>query len=76
MTFKSLIGYATCTTVNTNLKKGDNKKERISYKDLRHKLKYTFLRCVKNNYAYPMLQEWRTFLIRVLDCFCNFFFYK
>lgn len=55
MTFKSLIGYTKCTTVNTNLKKGDSKKEKISYKDLRHKLKYTFLRYVKNKYAYPML---------------------
>lgn len=26
MTFKSLIGYATCTAVNTNLKKGDSQK--------------------------------------------------
>lgn len=53
--FKLLIGYVICIIVNINLKKGDNKKERISYKDLRYKFKYIFFRCVKNNYVYFML---------------------
>lgn len=55
MIFKLFIGYIICIIVNINLKKGDSKKEKISYKDLRYKFKYIFFRYVKNKYVYFML---------------------